>query len=233
MPAFDRARFHAFILEHAVIGFHEQPLTLKSGRLSHFYVNWRTVTNDAFLLDRLTDFIVAYLQDSGLPCRTLYGVPEGATKTAVVAGLKWARTAPDFALGSHTVAMGRAKPKAHGSPADRDFIGMPQGPTVVLEDTTTTGGSVLTTLTTLHAAGVEVVGVITLTDRQERRDDGASVGEAIARVTNGKVAYRAMTDALTLLPAAARQKGISPEVRAGLEAEFRANGVGALEWGTQ
>ena len=35
--------------------------------------------------------------------------------------------------------MGRAKPKQHGSPEDKYFVGEPNGKIVVLEDVTTTG----------------------------------------------------------------------------------------------
>ena len=85
---FNEDMFNEFILDNRIIGFFEKPITLKSGRKSHFYVNWRDATNDAFLLDKLTDFIVQFIQKNCIECDTLYGVPEGATKTAVLAGMK-------------------------------------------------------------------------------------------------------------------------------------------------
>ena len=161
MPTFDQIAFNEFVIANGIVGFHNTPLTLKSGRKSHFYVNWRRATNDAYLLDTLTDHIVDYIASWGVPCATIYGVPEGATKTAVIAGLKWAKRDPNIAVGSHRLAMGRAKPKAHGNPEDRDFIGMPAGPTVVIEDTATTGGSLITTLEQLKSLGVTVAGELT------------------------------------------------------------------------
>jgi orotate phosphoribosyltransferase len=39
--------------------------------------------------------------------------------------------------------MGRAKPKDHGDPKDRYFVGEPGGKVVILEDVTTTGKSLI------------------------------------------------------------------------------------------
>ena len=56
--------FEDFVIENKVIGFFDEPITLKSGRQSHFYVNWREPTYDAFLLDKLSDYISDYLYNS-------------------------------------------------------------------------------------------------------------------------------------------------------------------------
>jgi orotate phosphoribosyltransferase len=198
--------FADFILQNSVIGFFPEPLTLKSGRKSHFYVNWRKPTNDAFLLDRLTDLIVEALAQEAPDCETLYGVPEGASKTAIIAGLKWARRSPAFGLGSHVLAMGRAKPKPHGDPADRFFIGQPKGATSVLEDTITTGLSVFQCLDQLLEAGVKVRGVLCLTDRCERRDDGLLVSEALHQRYGQSMRYLALSRAPDLLKIAVAQQ---------------------------
>jgi len=36
---FDRGAFDDFIIENDVVGFFDKPVTLKSGRISHWYVN--------------------------------------------------------------------------------------------------------------------------------------------------------------------------------------------------
>ncbi len=191
--------FADFILNNDIIGFFEKPLTLKSGRLSHFYVNWRKSTNDAFLLDQLTDYLVQFMSAHKITCETLYGVPEGASKTAIIAAMKLARLSPQFGQGSHTIAMGRAKPKPHGDPADRFFIGQPHGATFVLEDTVTTGLSLFQCLDQLLEAGVDVRGVICLTDRCEKRDDGLSVAEYLQKTYAGRISYHPMSRAPELL----------------------------------
>jgi orotate phosphoribosyltransferase len=198
--------FSDFILNNEIIGFFDKPLTLKSGRLSHFYVNWRKSTNDAWMLDQLTDYLVNFMREQKLACETLYGVPEGATKTAVIAALKLAKQSPNFVQGSHVIAMGRAKPKPHGDPADRFFIGQPRGATFVLEDTVTTGLSLFQCLDQLLEAGIDVRGVICLTDRCERRDDGLTVPEYLQKKYGSHISYHPMSRAPDLLRLAVRKR---------------------------
>ena len=42
--------------------------------------------------------------------------------------------------------MGRGKQKEHGDPKDKFFVGIPNGDTIILEDTTTTGSSLINTI---------------------------------------------------------------------------------------
>jgi orotate phosphoribosyltransferase len=136
---FDQDKFNAFVIEHNVVGFFEEPIKLKSGRQSHWYVNWRTAGSDAYLLDCLTDYVVQFtenlLKNGALESKPscFYGVPEGATKLGVLTQYKWAKQSPDFSVGSHILPMGRGKIKEHGVPKDRYFVGQPTGPTIVLE----------------------------------------------------------------------------------------------------
>lgn len=171
---FNQSQFNRFILENDVVKRLDKPVTLVSGRTSDWYVNWRDVASDAYLLNKLTGFIVDFITTNKIKVDTIYGVPEGATKMAVIAGMKLAQKRK-CTKGTHIIAMGRAKPKEHGMAKDRYFIGMPKGKTLLLEDTTTTGGSLLRTMATLHEAGVDVSGVLVLTDRNELRDDGKTV----------------------------------------------------------
>ena len=212
--------FQNFVIEAGVFGFFAEPLTLKSGRKSHFYVNWRKATNDAFQLDQLSDFLTAFIRAEGLVCDTLYGVPEGASKTAVITAMKLARTSPLFATGSHVISMGRAKPKDHGDPADRFFIGEPRGATWVLEDTITTGLSLFKCLDQLFEARIDVRGVICLTDRCERRDDGKTVAATLAERYGPQFTYRAMSRAPDLLRQMIQKNRPAPALLAALAAEL-------------
>jgi len=173
---FNQSEFNQFILENNVVQRLDKPITLTSGRSSDWYVNWRDVGSDAYLLNKLTDFIVEFIVTNKIDVDTIYGVPEGATKMAVIAGMKLAQQ-KRCTKGSHIIAMGRAKPKEHGMAKDRYFIGMPKGKTLLLEDTTTTGGSLVSTMTTLQEAGIKIFGILTLTDRNELRDDGKTVSQ--------------------------------------------------------
>ena len=219
-----------FILENKIIGFFDDPITLKSGRQSHFYVNWRKATNDAYLLDQTTDYLIDFLRTAPFSWNSLYGVPEGATKLAVIASFKWAKAALDFSKDNYIIPMGRAKPKPHGQPADKFFIGQPKGKTVVIEDTATTGLSLLKTLDELLEQGIDVVAAITLTDRMEKRDDGQSVAEEVASRYQGKIQYHTLSQATNLLPKAAQLTPPSPKAQAALTKEFEQYGSRKLDW---
>lgn len=226
MNRFNEEDFNRFIIANRVVGFFEHGVTLKSGRKSHWYVNWRTVANDAFLLDRLSDFIIDFVNDHGLSPDAFYGVPEGATKVGVITTFKWAKSRPGFSPGSASVPMGRARPKEHGVPKDRFFVGEPRGRVVVIEDVTTTGGSLLRELDKLKEAKVDVQAAIGLTNRMERTDDGRGVED----VVRGKgIPYHALSDATSILPEAYRVFKPAGDIARAIEAEFEEYGIGALK----
>ncbi len=222
MPHFDRDLFNNFIVENRVVGFFDKPITLKSGRKSNWYVNWRTVSGDAFLIDRLADFLIDFIRDSNLEPDAFYGVPEGASKLGIIATYKWAKHSPGFGPGSHALPMGRGKPKEHGAAYDRFFLTAPRGRIVVVEDVTTTGQSLLAALDQLKEAHVEVLAAVGLTNRMERRDDGASVEEAVKKLG---VRYMEMSRATEFLPAAFREFRPGEEIGREIEREFAEYGL--------
>lgn len=235
MKRFDQEEFDEFVLNHGVIGFFEEPITMVSGRKSHFYCNWRKVSNDAYLLHELVHFVIRFVEDKvaedvieAPDC--FYGVAEGATKLGVLTQYVWANMSPEFREGSHVLAMGRAKPKEHGAIADRFFVGTPRGNTIVLEDVTTTGGSLLKCLDQLIEANIPITATIGLTNRMELRDDRTSVADAVATRTSGDVPipYFHLSDALSLLPKAVSRAKPSAAVIAAVEEEFRMHGVRPL-----
>lgn len=217
---YEQEEFNRFVLEHKVLGFFDKPITLKSGRTSNWYVNWRTVTEDVFLTSQLALMVLGFTLQQGLKPDTFYGTPEGATKIALTTQLLNAQNT--YSKGSHVFAMGRGKPKEHGSPKDRFFLGVPRGKTVILEDVTTTGGSLLQTIDQCLEAKVQVIGAIGLTNRMELRDDGKSVEQVIHEK---RVPYFAMSNALELLPLAYQR--VKPDIKIGLaiEEEFKQFGV--------
>jgi orotate phosphoribosyltransferase len=172
----EKKEFYKFIIQNNVIGFFDEPITLKSGRQSYWYVNWRNIAEDVFLFDILTDYLISYVKHLNLKPDCFYGVPEGATKLGVITQYKWAISDKNLTPGKFILSMGRAKPKEHGALKDKFFLGIPKGRVIIVEDTTTTGGSLLKT---------------------ELRDDGRTVEEAI-KLKN--IQYFAMSDAFDLLP---------------------------------
>ena len=221
---FNQEEFNQFVVNSGVIGFFEQPIKLKSGRISHWYVNWRI--NDVFLMDKLSDFVIAFVKSLGLQPDCFYGVPEGATKLGIITQDKWAKQSLNYGQESYVLPMGRGKPKEHGEMKDRFFVGEPGGKVVVIEDVTTTGGSLIETLKNLKEAGTEVIGVISLTNRMEKRDDGLSVKQAVER--EGFRFYN-MSSSLELLPIIYNKLQPGKEILKAIEFEFKEYGVEELK----
>ena len=225
MTSYSPEAFINFLLDNNVVGFFEKPITLKSGRKSSWYVNWRTVSNDVFLFDQLTDFVLSFVNSKKLQADCFYGVPEGATKLGLLATYKFAKQQKNYQAGSHVLAQGRAKPKEHGAVEDKYFIGMPRGRVIVVEDVTTTGGSLLTTVAQLQEAGVNIVAAVGLTNRSEKRDDCKTVAEALKEKS---VQYLALSEADAFLPAAIKRFKPSAEIIASIQNEFAEFGAKPL-----
>ena len=226
MSSFNQEEFNRFVLDNGVVGFFEQPIKLKSGRMSNWYVNWRNVAEDVFLLDRLADYVTAFTRGLGLEPDCFYGVPEGATKLGVLTQYKWAKESPNYAPHSHALPMGRGKPKDHGAPKDKYFVGEPRGKTIILEDVTATGGSLLTTIDSLTELEIPIIGAFSLTNRMELRKDGQSVQKA---VESKKVQYHTLSSALQLLPEAYRRLNPGEQIARAIEEEFKKYGVETLK----
>jgi len=193
----DKSRFLEFIIENEVVGFFNEPIKLKSGRLSSWYVNWRTIAQDAFLIDQLTDFILSFVKFLNLTPDCFYGVPEGATKLGIITQLKWAKEQSNYSKGTYLLPMGRGKLKEHGDPKDRFFLGEPKGKVIILEDTTTTAGSLITAIKSLEKLDVDIIASIVMTERSEIRDDGKNVKEILLEEN---VKFFAMSNALEIIP---------------------------------
>ena len=192
---FNQQAFNQFILNEQVIKHFENPIKLKSGKESNIYVNWRSVAEDAYLMEQLTDFVLAFANDNNIHPDTFYGVPEGATKLGLLTQFKYAKQ-NNMQRKSHALAMGRAKPKDHGDPKDRYFVGAPTGSICVLEDVTTTGGSLIECIQGLQASGMSICAAIGLTNRDEFRENGKTVAAAL---TEFNVPYYEMSRAPELL----------------------------------
>ena len=55
---FNQDEFNGFEIESDVIESSHEELTLSSGRKSHWYANWRRVSNDISLLDKLAEYVL-------------------------------------------------------------------------------------------------------------------------------------------------------------------------------
>lgn len=218
--------FQKFILINQVVGFFSQEITLSSGRKSTWYVNWRTLTSDAYLMNQLVEFVLSYVQEKNIAGDCFYGTPDGATKLAVICQHTYAQRQDDYAPGKYPLAMGRKVPKEHGQPQDRYFVGAPQGKVLVLEDVTTTGDSLLKTVQQLQDLEIEVAAAIALTNRNEVADSGKHVRESLQELN---VPYFSMSDAIELLPLLAQQQELSSETIQSITSEFELYGESPIK----
>lgn len=219
----EKENFYNFIVNNNIIGLFREPIKLKSGRLSFWYINWRNITSDVFLLDQLTDYIFLYINYLGLNPKCFYGVPEGATKIGIITQYKWAKNQENYKSGAYILSMGRGKQKEHGDPKDRFFLGVPNGETVIIEDVTTTGDSLVNAIKKLRELNVKIIAAIGLTNRNELRDDRKSVKEIILE---NDVQYYAMSNAFDLLP----KLEITKEIADHIEAYFKKYGTNRIKF---
>jgi orotate phosphoribosyltransferase len=133
-------------------------VTLSSGRIADYYVDMRRVTLDgatAPLIGRVMRDLVADWDFTAVGGLTLGADP-------VATAMLHAAAAAGDRLDAFVV---RKAEKAHG--LQRRIEGSPvEGRRVLaVEDTSTTGGSVLTAVQALREAGAQVVGVAVIVDR--------------------------------------------------------------------
>ncbi len=146
-------------------------ITLASGRTSTYYFNMKPTMLDAEGAHLIGTLILDAID--GLNADLIGGLEMGAVPIAsAVAAVSFAAGKP---VGAFFV---RKQAKEHGT---RSLIeGLPAGETlqakrvVIVEDVTTTGGSAIKAAESVRAEGAEVVGVVTVVDRQE------GAGEAFA-----------------------------------------------------
>ncbi|MBT4823694.1 hypothetical protein HN695_07005 [Candidatus Woesearchaeota archaeon] len=221
---FNEDEFNKFIIESNVVGFFDTPITLKSGRQSYWYANCRYLSNTFQLLDKSAQYVLNFIKSEDLDFDYVYGVPEGATKLAVIVNYKLGMERPE-----QRIVIGRGRIKEYGAPKDKYFIGeVKEGDKVlVLEDVTTTGGSLIKTIKQLKEVNVEIVGAIGIVNRMEKRDDGKSVEEAVNELG---VPYYAMSDSIFLLPMAKIKFNPSEEVLKQVESGFEKHGLRELKF---
>ena len=185
MAFFVQDAYNRFILS-TVPGFFPEKRKLASGIESCSYYNFRTVAEDVCLADQLAEFILQYTRTMNLSPDTFIGVAEGATKIALITQYKHATRSTSYQPGSHVLAMQRGKSKEHGDKRDKHFLGVPKGKTIVIEDVTTTGSSLISAIKKLREAGVDILAAYSLLNRMEKRGDGKSVEEVMAELSVGR-----------------------------------------------
>lgn len=151
----DREQLIAHILDLAVV---HGRVTLASGREADYYIDLRRVTLDgaaAPVVGRVMRELVADWDFEAAGGLTL-----GADPVAVA--MLHAAAAAGGRLDAFVV---RKASKAHGLQRQIEGTEVAGRRVLVVEDTSTTGGSVMQAVEAVEAAGGEVVGVVTIVDR--------------------------------------------------------------------
>lgn len=175
----DRDELLAEIKAKAVV--HER-VVLSSGQESDFYVDLRRVTLDgraAPLVGRAMLDLTADLHYDAVGGLTLGADP-------VAAAMLHAAAANGRRLDAFVV---RKAEKTHGLQRRIEGPDVAGRRVLAVEDTSTTGASVLTAVTALREAGAEVVGVATIVERGAR-----------PRITGAGLNYRSVFDLDELTP---------------------------------
>lgn len=175
----DRDKLLAEIKAKAVV--HDR-VVLSSGQESDYYVDLRRVTLDgraAPLVGRAMLGLTADLHYDAVGGLTLGADP-------VAAAMLHAAAANGRRLDAFVV---RKAEKTHGLQRRIEGPDVAGRRVLAVEDTSTTGASVLTAVTALREAGAEVVGVATIVERGAR-----------PRITEAGLNYRSVFDLDELIP---------------------------------
>jgi len=154
-----RDRLKDILLERSVrLG----DFTLASGARSDYYVDARRTTMTAEGQVLIGELGLAAIRDAGWDATHVGGMTLGADPISyAIAGASFRDGG--HALDAFTV---RKQPKGHGTGQQIEG-GLPEDARVVMiEDSMTTGGSTVKALAVVRAHGCEVVGVLTIVDRQ-------------------------------------------------------------------
>lgn len=186
----DRDRLRQILVERSVrLG----DFTLASGAKSSYYVDARRTTMSAegqFLTGRVC---LAALRESGLRPTHVGGLTMGADPVS------YAIARESFVQGDPLDGFSvRKQAKEHGT-GQRVEGGLPQGARcLVIEDSMTTGGSALKAIEALEEFGADVVGVLTLVDREEGgREKLEAAGYPLVAVYSGRELLATARDAAT------------------------------------
>jgi orotate phosphoribosyltransferase len=172
------ARHRARLLELLrELAYQRRTVTLASGRTSDFYIDCKQATLTAeghFLVGQLFRAIV---EVAAPHAEAVGGMTMGADPLASATSLT------SFLAGRPLAAFYvRKEPKGHGTGAwlEGQRSLRPGMPVVVLEDVVTTGGSTLKAIERVREAGLAVVHVVALVDREE---GGREAVAAVAPLT--------------------------------------------------
>jgi orotate phosphoribosyltransferase len=160
-----RARLVQIVSERSLL--RDTAVTLASGRSSSFYIDMKPTIFHPEGASLIADLMVDVLRD--IPVDFVGGLEMGAVPLVACVAQ---RSFPARPIGGFFV---RKQPKDHGTRRLVEGLGRTESldgrDVVLLEDVTTTGGSVMKAVTAVRAEGGRVSHIITVLDRLEGAAD--------------------------------------------------------------
>lgn len=215
---FNQVAYDTFLVENHVVGFYEDPITLRSGGKSFWYANFRSLLDDLTKVKKTAEFIHEFAKEKlGVSFTNYLAIPEGPREFTSSANRLLFEDVPHKTVPAITL---RAGYKTHGSPLDRYTVGpVPDYmKPIVIEDVSTTGNSSSEFVMLLQELGKMPGAVISMLNRQERRTDGKTVQELFKN--DYRVAYLSMTAAETVIPKAVEILKPNEKILRGLRLEL-------------
>ncbi|ASJ13580.1 orotate phosphoribosyltransferase [Thermococcus thioreducens] len=130
---------------------------LTSGKESDYYINVKKLSTNPKALRLIARLMAKKVKELGIEFDRIAGPELGAVPIA---------TALSLETGKPLVVV-RKKPKGHGTGSQIEGEVKPGERILLVEDVTTTGGSVLKAAEVLERAGAEIVAISVVVDREE------------------------------------------------------------------
>jgi orotate phosphoribosyltransferase len=138
---------------------------LSSGQVSDYYFDCRNITlhprGSLLIADAIMD-ILGEIESAGTPVTAIGGPTLGADPIAATAAMR-SEQLPRDPVQAFIV---RKEPKKHGTNLDIENAPPEGAGVVIVEDVVTTGGAIFRALEKIEGAGLTVLGVICIVDRQ-------------------------------------------------------------------
>lgn len=176
-----RKRLEELIRERALKVADEPVFKLSSGKMSNYYIDLRTITLDpegGFVIGNVVYEIIKDKKPDAVGGLTL-GADPIAYATSLISYLNKNPVKP-FVV--------RKEPKGHGTGKQIEGNIKPGEKVYILEDVVTTAGSSLKAVKVARDFGLEVLGVITLVDREEGGEENIKK-EGLELISIFKVSY--------------------------------------------
>ncbi len=156
-----REKLLALLVEKSFHYDPSRPFKLRSGKMSDVYIDAKTVTLTAQGMPLVGEAV--WEKIATLEAQAIGGLTLGADPIAYATALFAALTG----RGKLDVFIVRKEAKAHGTGKGIEGPVAPGKRVIVVDDVVTTGGATLTAIERVLEAGMEILKVVPLVDRQE------------------------------------------------------------------